>query len=87
MRVNKLTAVILGAASLTVGLGAAASASTATTASSGGVPFVTITHDNGGTQIGTGVPGQPLFSASVDNRGVCGGFSEEEGFCLPVSVG
>ena len=85
MRINKLTAAVVGAASLTVGLGSVASAGTATTASN--LPIVTITHYNGGTQVGTGVPGQPLLSVSVDNRGVCGGFSYEEGFCVPVSTG
>jgi hypothetical protein len=82
MRINTFTAVVLGAAALTAGAGTAASASTSTTASS--LPIVTITHNDGGTQVGTGVPGQPLFSASVDNRGICGGFSYEEGFCIPV---
>ncbi|MDQ1685739.1 MAG: hypothetical protein QOC82_2476 [Frankiaceae bacterium] len=85
MHVNKLTATLVGAAALTAGLGTAASASTATTASN--LPIVTVTHDNGGVQVYTGVPGQPLLSASVDNRGICGGFSYEEGFCIPVSVG
>ena len=88
MRVNKFTAIIVAAASLTIGLGSVASASTATSAATGSnLPFVTVTHDNGGTQVSTGVPGQPLLSASVDNRGVCGGFSYEEGFCLPVTTG
>ena len=83
MRVNKLTAVLVGAAALTAGLATAASAGTDTSATN---PYVTVTHENGGTQVYTGVPGQPLFSVSVDNRGVCGGFSYEEGFCIPVSV-
>lgn len=84
MRLNKTTAVVVAAAALTAGLASAASASTSTTASN--LPIVTITHYNDGTQVSTGVPGQPLLSASVDNRGVCGGFSYEEGFCIPVSV-
>lgn len=85
MRINKCTAVVVGAAALTAGLAGAASASPASTGSN--LPIVTVTHYNGGTQIGTGVPGQPLLSVSVDNRGICGGFSYEEGFCLPVSTG
>jgi hypothetical protein len=83
MRVNPFAAVIVGAAALTAGAGTAASASP--TASN--LPIVTITHNDGGTQVGTGVPGQPLLSASVDNRGICGGFSYEEGFCIPVTTG
>jgi hypothetical protein len=85
MRVNKLTAVLVGAAALTAGLSTVASASTATTGSS--LPIVTVTHYDNGTQVGTGVPGQPLFSVSVDDRGVCVGFSYEEGSCVPVSTG
>jgi hypothetical protein len=94
---RRLTLAVAAAAALSAGLGTAASASTAGTAGTAGtattastapsLPFVTVTHDNGGTQVGTGVPGQPLFSASVDNRGICGGFSYEEGFCVPVSTG
>ncbi|MDQ1747787.1 MAG: hypothetical protein QOD07_2050 [Frankiaceae bacterium] len=85
---RRITLAVVAAAALSAGVGTAASASTsgtATTASN--LPIVTVTHDNGGTQIGTGVPGQPLLSASVDNRGICGGFSYEEGFCVPVSTG
>jgi len=81
MRVNKLTAVLVGAVALTAGLATAASAGTSTN------PYVTVTHYDNGTQVNTGVPGQPLFSVGVDDRGVCGGFSYEEGFCLPVSTG
>jgi len=84
MRINKFTAVLVGAAALAAGLGTAASASTDASTTN---PYVVVTHENGGTQVYTGVPGQPLFSASVDNNGVCGGFSYEEGFCVPVSVG
>jgi hypothetical protein len=85
MRINKFTAAVFGAAALTAGLGTAASASTSTTAPP--LPIVTITHYNNGTQVSTGVPGQPLLSASVDDRGICGGFSYEEGFCIPISTG
>jgi len=86
MRINKLTAVVVGAAALTAGTGAIVSAAGAATTSPN-LPFVTVTHYDNGTQVGTGVPGQPLFSVSVDDRGVCGGFSYEEGFCLPVTTG
>ena len=49
-------------------------------------PIVTVTHYDGGTQVGTGVPGQPLFSVGTDSRGVCVGFSYEEGSCIPVTT-
>ena len=49
-------------------------------------PGVTITHNDGGTQVGTGLPGQPLFSVGTDSRGVCVGFSYEEGSCIPVTT-
>jgi hypothetical protein len=49
-------------------------------------PVVTVTHYDGGTQVGTGLPGQPLVSAGTDSRGVCVGFSYEEGSCLPVTT-
>jgi len=88
---RRLTIATAALFALGAGLGTAASASTATTATTAtgapSLPFVTVTHDNGGTQVSTGVPGQPLFSASADDRGVCGGFSYEEGFCVPVSLG
>jgi hypothetical protein len=49
-------------------------------------PIVTITHYDGGTQVGTGLPGQPLVSAGVDSRGICVGFSYENGSCIPVTI-
>jgi hypothetical protein len=49
-------------------------------------PIVTVTHYDGGTQVGTGVPGQPLFSVGTDRRGVCVGFSYENGTCIPVTT-
>ena len=78
MRVSKTQAVVGAAVGLVVGLSTAASATTS--------GIVTVTHNDGGTQVSTGVPGQPLFSVSADNRGVCVGFSYEEGTCIPVSV-
>lgn len=79
MRVIKYTAVAGTALGLVLGMSTAASA----TATSG---IVTVTHNDGGTQVGTALPGQPLFSVSADNNGVCVGFSYEEGTCLPVTV-
>ena len=81
MRISKTTAVAGAAIALVAGVSTAASA----TASASGV--VTVTHNDGGTQVGTGVPGQPLFSVSSDSRGVCVGFSYEEGTCVPVTTG
>ena len=78
MRVTKFKAVVGATIGLVVGL------STAASATSSGV--VTVTHNDGGTQVSTGVPGQPLFSVSEDSRGVCVGFSYEEGTCIPVTT-
>ena len=75
----RLAVVASAAAAATFGFCGVASAATN--------PYVTVTHYNGGTQVGTGVPGQPLASVSVDNNGVCVGFSYEEGSCIPVSTG
>ena len=77
MRAMKSTAVVGAAFGLVLGMSTAASATTG---------IVTVTHNDGGTQVGTSLPGQPLASVSVDNRGVCVGFSYEEGTCIPVSV-
>jgi hypothetical protein len=49
-------------------------------------PIVTVTHYDGGTQVGTGLPGQPLVSVGTDRRGVCVGFSYENGSCIPVTI-
>ena len=49
-------------------------------------PIVTITHYDGGTQVGTGLPGQPLLSVGTDSRGICVGFSYENGSCIPVTI-
>lgn len=49
--------------------------------------YVTVTHDNGGVQYRSGMDGQPLWSGSADNSGVCWGFSYEVGNCLPVTWG
>jgi hypothetical protein len=45
---------------------------------------VTVTHDNGGVQFGTGLGSQPLFGGKADNTGICGSFSKQMPFCLPV---
>ena len=76
---RRLAIVVSASAVATFGLCGVASAATN--------PYVTVTHNDGGTQVGTGVPGQPLASVSVDNNGVCFGFSYEEGTCIPVSTG
>jgi hypothetical protein len=80
MRALKTTFVAAATVASTFGLCGVASATTSN-------PYVTVTHDNGGTQVGTGVPGQPLASVSADNNGVCFGFSYEEGSCIPVRTG
>jgi len=46
---------------------------------------VTVTHNNGGVQFGTGIGSQPLVGGKADNSGICGGFSYQMPFCLPVS--
>jgi len=43
--------------------------------------IVTVTHNDGGTQVGTQVNGQPLVSGSVDGNGICVGFSYQTGAC------
>jgi hypothetical protein len=45
---------------------------------------VTVTQDNGGVQVRSGIPNQPLFSVSADNNGVCTGFSYEMGQCVGI---
>jgi hypothetical protein len=49
-------------------------------------PVVTVTHNDGGVQVGTGLPGQPLLGVSDDSRGVCVSFSYENGSCLPTTI-
>lgn len=72
--------VLAGAAAVLGALSGVASA-TAT-----GSP-VTITHNDGGTQVNTGLPGQPLVGVSSDSRGICYGFSYQMGHCVPVTFG
>ena len=43
---------------------------------------VTVTHNNGGVQFGTGVGSQPLVGGKADNSGVCVGFSYQMPQCL-----
>ncbi len=53
-----------------------------------GPPPVTV-HvgtENGGVQVGTGIPGQPLVGAHADNRGICAGFSYQVPFCLELAT-
>ena len=47
---------------------------------------VTVTTDNGGVQVRTGLPGQPLVSVSADDNGVCTGFSYQVGRCVPTVI-
>jgi len=44
---------------------------------------VTVTRDNGGVQVGTGIAGQPLVGARADNGGICVDFSKQVPFCVP----
>jgi hypothetical protein len=69
---------ILVAASVAVALGAAAGPSFAQETD---LP-VTVTRDNGGVQVRSGIPGQPLLSVSADDNGVCTGFSYQQGTCV-----
>ena len=45
---------------------------------------VTVTRDNGGVQVRSGIPGQPLLSVSADSNGVCTGFSYQQGTCVDI---
>lgn len=78
-------AVVLSAAALVGGglggggFGGSASAAPPT-------PGVTVTHENGGTQVRTGLPGQPLVSVSSDSNGICYGFSLQIGRCVVVPL-
>ena len=68
---------ILIAVSAVVALGAAAGPAVAAPQ----LP-VTVTRDNGGVQVSTGIPGQPLVSVSVADNGVCVGASYQTGTCI-----
>ncbi len=79
-RTIKTVVVCAAVAGITAGTAGAASARV--------IPSpVTVTTGNGGVQVWTGVPGQPLLSASADKGGVCVGFSYEQGTCVPVTTG
>lgn len=43
---------------------------------------VSVTHNNGGVQFGTGLGNQPLVGGKADNSGVCVGFSYQMPQCL-----
>jgi hypothetical protein len=75
--VKKLTASLL----VTAGALALSASMAAPALTAAPPPVVTITHNNGGTQVGTGLPGQPLVSVSDDSRGICVGFSYQMGSC------
>lgn len=51
-----------------------------------GGPTVTVGTQNGGVQVGTSLPNQPLVGARADRTGICFGFSYETGTCLPVAL-
>jgi hypothetical protein len=76
------TRLVLAAAVAAVSAAGVVSASASTTE----LP-VTVTRDNGGVQVRSGVPGQPLVGASADDDGVCVGFSLQMPACVPVSAG
>jgi ABC-type sugar transport system substrate-binding protein len=66
---------------------AVASGSTVAFAAAGPPPVgVHVGTENGGVQVGTSLPGQPLVGARADRSGVCVGFSYQIPFCLPVSL-
>lgn len=75
--------VLAGSAALVCAVGGIASATATPPA---GSP-VTITHNDGGTQVNTGIGGQPLVGVSSDSRGICYGFSYQVGHCVPVTFG
>ena len=83
---KKLTTSLLvtaGALALTAIAAVPASAATGP-----GAPVtVSVTTNDGGVQVGAGLPGQPLSGASVDSRGVCVGISLQTSQCVPVSTG
>lgn len=82
------TRLMFVAAVCMIGAGAAvASASTLAVEAARPLPIVTVGTANGGVQVGTSLPGQPLLSVSADNRGVCFGFSLQVGTCIPVATG
>lgn len=62
---------------------------TASAMAAAGPPPVTvhIGTENGGVQVGTGIPGQPLVGAHADNRGICAGFSYQVPLCLEIATG
>lgn len=71
---------------LVLALAGAAVAALGAIASAAPPPVVTVTHNDGGTQVGTGLNGQPLLGVSSDSRGLCVGFSYEQGSCVPTSI-
>lgn len=73
------------AAALLVLAGAGAASAAATLPV--GTPIVSVGTANGGVQVGTGLPGQPLVGARADSTGICVGFSYQIPFCLPLSMG
>ena len=70
---------ILIAVSAVVALGAGAGPALAAP----DVP-VKVTRDNGGVQVSTGTPDQPLLTVMVADNGVCVGASYQTGTCVDV---
>jgi hypothetical protein len=80
--VTRLTTSLLATAAVV----AASAALAAPAMAAPPLPSVTITHYDNGTQVGTGYGSQPLLGVSDDSRGVCVGFSYEQGSCIPVTI-
>ena len=78
-----LAAVAAGAAAATIAFVPGAQAA------SSSQQYVTVTNQNGVVRVGTSLPGQPLFGASIDtNTGtVCVGFSYQIPFCASAGIG
>ena len=77
---KKLTASLLVSAGA-IALSASLVGPTLTSAAAPSLP-VTVTTNDGGVQVHSGVPGQPLLSVTKDKNGVvCVGFSYQMGSC------
>jgi predicted GNAT superfamily acetyltransferase len=51
------------------------------------VPTVTVSHNNGGLQVGaSNANGSPIVGATYDERGVCAGISLQTTHCVPVQI-
>jgi hypothetical protein len=77
------TSLLVTAGAIALSATTAAPALAVTSAAAPDSP-VKVTTENGGVQVYTGLPGQPLVSVSADSNGVCTGFSYQVGNCIPV---